>query len=132
MRPLIIISFVAVLSPMGCSDSKLPRLSVDFTWLNDQRCYDERSPEIVIENVPGNTKRLEIDMLELDSRHEHGGGSFPYNGTNLIPEGALDQYRGPCPSYGVPRYELTVKAVDEGGKVVALGKKMRKWPPEVE
>ena len=61
------------------------------------------------------------------------GGKFEYDGSNLIPVGALKNYEGPCPMTSMnPRYEIRVKAIDENGKVIAFGKKFKKYPPEPE
>ena len=72
-------------------------------------------------------------MRDIDNRYNHGGGTFAYDGSNLIPVGVLKEYQGPCPvSYHPPRYEITVKAIDENGNVIAFGKKMKKYTPEPE
>jgi hypothetical protein len=70
-------------------------------------------------------------MYDLDNRYNHGGGTFANNGSNLIPEGALKKYEGPYPPGNMrPHYEISVKALDENGKVIAFGKKIRRFPPE--
>ena len=104
----------------GCSDySNLPQISVDFNWLKDQICFDKRSPEIALKNVPEDTKLFKIKMMDLDNRYGHGGGTFEYDGSNRIPVGALKNYEGPCPPSSMnPRYEIRVKAIDENGKVI--------------
>ena len=71
-------------------------------------------------------------MFDLNSRYDHGGGTVVYKNSNSIPKGALKNYQGPSPVYGSPRYEISVKAIDEDGKVIAFGKKMKKFPPEPE
>ena len=54
---------------LGCSEdySNLPQMSVDFIWLKDQICFDERSPEITLENVPDNTKLFKVKMKDIDN-----------------------------------------------------------------
>ena len=63
---------------LGCSEdySNLPQMSVDFIWLTDQICFDKRSPEITLENVPDDTKLFKIKMVDIDNRYGHGGGKF--------------------------------------------------------
>ena len=41
-------------------------------------------------------------------------------------------YEGPCPpSWGAsPDYELTVKAIDEKGNILEIGKKVKTYPSE--
>jgi phosphatidylethanolamine-binding protein (PEBP) family uncharacterized protein len=118
----------------GCSDdySNLPQMSVDFNWPKDQKCFDERSPRITLENVPNSTKSFQINLYDLDSRYDHGGGTVTFEGLEILAEGSLKEYKGPCPGYGSPRYQLTVKAIDENGKVIAIGKQTKKFPPEPE
>ena len=120
---------------IGCSkdNSDLPQISVDFTWLRDQVCFDERSPETSLKNVPDSTELLKFKMVDMDNRYNHGGGSVTYDGSDRIPVGALKNYRGPCPMMNMnPRYELRVKAIDKNGKVIAFGKKYKTYPPEPE
>ena len=123
---LIILSFLP-----GCSEdySNLPQMSVDFKW-PEADTY-QTSPEIILENVPGHTKSFKIKMYDLDNRYGHGGGICENNGSNIIPEGTLKNYEGPYPPGNMrPRYEISVKALDENDKVIAFGKKMRRFPPE--
>ncbi len=120
---------------LGCSEdySNLPQMSVDFNWLQDQICFDERSPEITLENVPDNTKLFKVKMKDIDNNYGHGGGTFECDGSNLIPVGALKNYEGPCPFINMnPRYEIRVKAIDENGNVIAYGKKFKIYPPKPE
>jgi phosphatidylethanolamine-binding protein (PEBP) family uncharacterized protein len=126
--------FAAFCLLWACSEkpADLPVIAVDFSWPEHQKCFDERSPEIRVDGVPESARRLQIQMRDLDNRYDHGGGSVPWEGAATIPEGTLDKYRGPCPSYGSPRYQITVKALDETGVAVALGRKTRRYPPEAE
>lgn len=59
--------------------------------------------------------------------YDHGGGAVANDGSNVIPEGALKKYEGPTPGQGSTRYEISVKAVDENGEIIAFGKKMKKY-----
>jgi phosphatidylethanolamine-binding protein (PEBP) family uncharacterized protein len=115
----------------GCSNdySDLPQISVDFKWPK-ANTY-ETSPEIILQNVPDNTKSFKVKMYDLDNRYNHGGGTVGNDGSNVISEGALKKYEGPYPPGNMrPRYEISVKALDENGKVIAFGKKIRRFPPE--
>ena len=123
---LIILLFL-----LGCSKdySNLPQISVDFKW-PEANTY-QTSPEIKLGNVPDHTKSFKIKMYDLDNRYGHGGGTCANNGSNLIPEGTLGNYEGPYPPGNMrPRYEISVKALDDNGKVIAFGKKIRRFPPE--
>ena len=123
---LIMLSFL-----LGCSEdySNIPQISVDFQWPEVKPGLI--SPEIILGNVPEQTKSFSINMYDLDHRYTHGGGTFAYNGSNLIPEGSLKEYEGPYPPFGSnPRYEISVKALDENGNVIGFGKKMRRFSHE--
>ena len=123
---LVILSFL-----FGCSEdySNLPQISVDFKWPK-ANTY-KTSPEIILENVHDHTKSFKIKMYDLDHRYNHGGGTFATNGSNVIPEGDLKKYEGPYPpGNSRSRYEISVKALDENGKIIAFGKKIRRFPPE--
>jgi hypothetical protein len=110
MRSIIIV-FAIFSVFLGCAEdySNLPQISVDFS-----------------------TMSFQISMFDLDNRYDHGGGTVVNDGSNLISEGALKQYEGPSPMFGSPRYEISVKAVDENGRIVTFGKKMRRFPPETK
>ena len=64
-------------------------------------------------------------MVDLDNPNsDHGGGHVDYGGKGFVPEGALQNFRGPCPP-GEHRYEITVIARDKTGKTLAKGVGMR-------
>ena len=126
---------IILLIIIGCSKdySDLPQISVEFSWLKDQSCFDERSPEITLKNIPNNTELLKAKMVDIDNSYNHGGGTVTYDGSDRIPVGALKKYKGPCPMMNMnPRYEISVKAIDENGKVIAFGKKYKIYPPVPE
>jgi phosphatidylethanolamine-binding protein (PEBP) family uncharacterized protein len=128
---LTIVLLVLLAALLGCSKdySDLPQISVDFKW-PEGNTY-ETSPELRLQNVPDNTKSFKIKMYDLDNSYNHGGGTVGNDGSNVIVEGALKNYEGPYPPGSMrPRYEISVKALDENGKVIAFGKKIRKFPPE--
>ncbi len=90
--------------------------SVDWTWRSAHKC-SPTSPALKVEGIPEGTKSLTVEMVDLDFRSfDHGGGFVAHDGkaATTIPEGALKNYRGPCPpnfsSFGHD-YEFTVKAV---------------------
>jgi hypothetical protein len=59
----------------------------------------------------------------------HGGGTVTYDGSDIIPAGALKNgYNGPCPPSGSHRYEFTVQAIDAAGVVVGIGKEAHPFP----
>ena len=93
-----------------------PGLTVDWEWKRAHRC-SSTSPSIEVAGIPEGTTTLSITLVDHDARHfDHGGGSVAHDGSPRasIPEGALKNYRGPCPpnfsSFGHD-YEFTVRAI---------------------
>ena len=121
--------FALLAMAAGCGEdyTHLPQIAVEFEW--PERRAEEISPRLTLTNVPANTQHLEIRMFDLDTSPNHGGGLVAYNGKDVIEEGALTDYQGPGPLFGSPRYEITVKALDETGAVIAFGKTMKRFPP---
>lgn len=135
MRKAVILLFAFGIFSMSCSeyeiDPKIPKLDMDFAWPKDQECFDKRSPAITIKEIPEGTKSVSVTLYDRSFRRDHGGGTVHYEGKNIIPEGAVTgTYEGPCPSgWGAsPEYELTVKALDDSGKVLGIGKKIKAYP----
>jgi len=104
-------------------------LDVDFSWEPEHRCSG-KSPEIRVAGVPEGTRLLKVTLVDLDVTFwNHGGGTVNNDGSGVIPAGALKSgYNGPCPPSGSHRYEFTVDAVDEQGRTIGTGKKMKKFP----
>ena len=128
-------ALIILLAIIGCSKdySDLPQMSVDFTWLKDQSCFDDRSPAITLRNIPKDAEIFKVKMVDIDNNYNHGGGTVTYDGSDRIPVGALKNYKGPCPMMNMnPRYELRVRAIDGNGEVIAFGKTFRIYPPEHE
>jgi len=137
MKRLLFLIIVFGIFAFSCSreevDPKLPKMEIDFSWPIDQKCFDTRSPEISIKKVPKETRSLSIILCDLSNRYDHGGGSINFQGKSIIPEGAVKgNYEGPCPpGWGTsPDYELTVKAIDEKGNILGIGKKVKTYPSE--
>jgi phosphatidylethanolamine-binding protein (PEBP) family uncharacterized protein len=104
-------------------------LPVDFAFTAADKC-STRSPEIRIGRPPAGTARLAVRLKDFDAPlFNHGGGTVPYDGGNVIPAGALkDNYFGPCPPEGSHTYEFSVRALDAAGKELDLGRKARRFP----
>jgi phosphatidylethanolamine-binding protein (PEBP) family uncharacterized protein len=99
-------------------------MQVEFTWTTADEC-SEVSPEIRVTGIPGTTKTLKVSLTDLDSPDSpHGGGSVRYDGSNIIPAGALNEYYGPCPPFDDQHnYSINVDAIDDSGAVVGSGEK---------
>lgn len=95
-------------------------LGVSFEWGPTKKCFDPKSPPITVSGVPQGTTKLQIRMTDSNSPFEHGGGTVAYKGQGSLPYGAF-RYKGPCPPGETHFYNITVKAVDASGKVLATG-----------
>jgi hypothetical protein len=134
MRHAAILFIVLGIFCLSCSkedaDSSVPRLEIDFTWPNAEECFDKRSPEIRIKEVPEGTRAFAVSLYDVSNRREHGGGTVNFEGKGLIAEGSVKgNYEGPCPPGrgASPDYEMTVKAIDEWGKVLGIGKMVKTY-----
>jgi phosphatidylethanolamine-binding protein (PEBP) family uncharacterized protein len=106
-------------------------LSIDWEWKVAHKC-SSASPAFSVTGIPSETASLEINMIDQDyTSFDHGGGTVAHSGgaTALIPDGALRNYRGPCPpnfsSFG-HAYSFTVRAMASDGKTeLARGTKTK-------
>ena len=132
-RRLMLLMVGSVLLLSGCATTQVSpdavELTVDFAWQPSDRCAS-RSPEIRVANIPATTKTLYVKLRDRDVPNwNHGGGTVPYDGSGVIPAGALQNgYNGPCPPSGSHRYEFRVHAIDAAGVVVGIGKQTRNFP----
>ena len=83
----------AALLLLGCATAQVSpdavELSVDFAWQASDRCSSQ-SPAIRVKNIPAATKTLQIKLKDRDVPNwNHGGGTVAYDGSGVIPAGAL-------------------------------------------
>jgi len=118
----------------GCSDMMVPQteqgtVGVEFVFREENMCQKGKSPELTINNIPPDTKLFRITLKDVDNPHfNHGGGEVPFIHSNIIGEGALNAYFGPCPPkdyYGRFTYCFKVEAVDSNNRVIAWGRSCR-------
>ena len=106
-------------------------LSIDWEWKKSHQC-SPTSPAFTLTDVPSETAFFEISMIDQNYKgFNHGGGFTAHSGgtTASVPEGALKNYKGPCPpnfSSSGHEYEFTVRAMAADGKTdLARGKKTK-------
>lgn len=104
-------------------------LGVDFTWSERSRCSPV-SPAIKVTGVPEDTAYLKVTMKDLNKpNYRHGGGEVAYEGSGAIAEGALGQYKGPCPPMGQHTYRFTVEALNaDKNLILGVGQSERLFP----
>jgi phosphatidylethanolamine-binding protein (PEBP) family uncharacterized protein len=121
----------------GCAGNpnqiKIPKaaakMGVEFSWEGIQACTHE-SPEIRVSSVPEGTEALRVKLKNINQPDwNQGGGKVKYDGSGVIPAGALTLgYNGPCPPGGRSKYEFSVMAVDAQGVIIGFGKARRVFP----
>ncbi len=135
-KGLILLCCLMPFLMIACGDPEenAAKLEIDFTW--PPPCTNGAiSPEIQLESVPEGTKLFYIKLTDLDLKtYDHGGGYAPCDGSLVIPPGAAKgTYMGPGPPQGVIHdYEIKVTAMDENKKVLGVGRKIHRYPPEGE
>lgn len=121
-------ALLATLLAAASLSSFAQQLTVDWTWKKEHLCKPD-SPELTIGNVPDGTKKLEVNMRDLDYQNfNHGGGTVDYTGSagkTTIAAGTLKQYVGPCPGSAFNGfghdYVIYVTALGADGAKLASG-----------
>ena len=104
------------------------QMGIDFEWKQIDKGAQE-NPEIRLIDVPDGTKRFLVSLVDLNlNGFDHGSGYVENDGSAIIARGAVKgSYNGPDPPYPNLKhsYEITVKALDEKGTVIGIGKKAK-------
>ena len=103
-------------------------ISVDFREVH--RC-SRISPEITVAYAPVGTKFYDVRLVEGGERGRFlGGGTWPEDGTGIIPEGALTRhYTGPCPPQDRKTEFIYVVSAMEEGSSQPLEVRLYKFDP---
>lgn len=105
-------------------------IGVEFEWQSVDFGSSE-NPKIRLTGVPEGSQRFFVGLVDLNvSTYDHGGGFADNDGSGIIARGAVNgNYNGPAPWLPgmVHDYEITVKAYDENGKVIGVGKNVKKF-----
>jgi phosphatidylethanolamine-binding protein (PEBP) family uncharacterized protein len=136
--PAVILATLLILTA-GCAgnpdQTKIPKeaaeMTVEFSWEGIQACTHE-SPELRVSAVPDGTAELRVKLKDISlPAWNHGGGKVTYDGSGVIPAGALKLgYNGPCPQSGRHQYEFSVMAIDADGVIIGFGKARQSFPPK--
>ncbi|MDJ0783901.1 MAG: YbhB/YbcL family Raf kinase inhibitor-like protein [Desulfosarcinaceae bacterium] len=126
--PLLI---AMLLMPACTNDLKdAAPMTVDFKWQLMDRGADA-NPEIRLAGVPAGTARFFVGLVDLDNNgYDHGGGFVDNDGSGVIARGSIKgNYAGPDPPFETLNhtYEITVKAYDDAGKVIGIGKQAHRF-----
>lgn len=102
-------------------------MGLSFDWGPTKKCFDRNSPPMTVSAVPDGTKKLRIQMVDLNApNYPHGGGTVAYEGSGKLPYGAF-RYQGPCPP-SPHVYQFTVEALDAKGKVIGKATAKKRFP----
>ena len=120
-----------VLFAPGCEKNepypKATPLVVEFSWEGMKPC-GWGNPEIHVEGIPSQTQFLVISMFDHAYKYDHGTVVMPFTGDGNITQDRFKEIQGPCPSWTPGQYKITVKAIDDQEKVLAIGSHQRPFP----
>ena len=129
MRFAIAISMLFLCSCSSDINDAVP-MGIDFKWQLKDR-GSEANPEIRLTGVPEGTVRFFVGLVDLNVKgYDHGGGFVDNDGSGVIARGTIKgNYAGPDPPFETlnHNYEITVKAYDESGKVIGIGKQAHRF-----
>ena len=119
---VVVLAAAAALVPAAAS-----AMDLGFSWGPTKKCFDPKSPPVTLGGVPAGTVKLRFKMIDLNApTYPHGGQTVPYKGEKSLPYGAF-RYKGPCPP-SPHTNEISVDALDAGGKVLAKAKARKRFP----
>ena len=113
--------------------SRADEFSFTFEWGDFPRCttgYPRTvdNPIFTLSNVPAGTVEIYFKIWALDfPSYNHGGGTVPYSGGDVIGPGAF-KYKSPCPPGGRHRYRWKATAKNGDGDAIAEAKTVKKYP----
>ena len=122
-----ILGIACVATAMIAMPSLANAMGIGFDWGPTKKCFDPKSPPITVSGIPKGTKKLRFHLVDLNAiDFNHGGGTVEYKGSSKFAYGAF-RYMGPCPPEP-HTYQMSVEALDAGGKVLGKAKATRKFP----
>ena len=128
----LILAIVPLLIGVSCTNESQDAavMGVEFEWQPTDFGSSE-NPEIRLTGVPEGTQRFFVGLVDLNvSTYDHGGGFADNDGSGSIARGSINgNYSGPAPWLPgmVHDYEITVKAYDNNGKMIGIGKDVRRF-----
>lgn len=129
MKRLVLLAAITSMAGLaGCQSvpDDAAKLGVSFHMTEANRCKTV-SPAISVSGTPAGAVTYSVHMVDKQvPTFNHGGGTVPVSAG--IPAGALKSFRGPCPPAGSHDYQITVKALDAGGKVIGVGSSTQRFP----
>ena len=132
-QPVCLVAIgLTLLAAVACSDASKNAavMGVDFEWQQIDKGSSD-NPEIRLTGVPAGTKKFLVSLVDLNlNGFEHGSGFVDNDGSGIIARGsAKGSYGGPDPPYANMRhtYEITVKAYDDKGTLIGIGKKAQEF-----
>ena len=131
--PLMLCALAALLLAPGCAFKKGigPKDStvfgVNFALKEVEDCSNV-SPEVELENVPKDAKRVQLKFLNIEFGTTLFDNEFGFETTHnglvlkggkaTLPKGSIPDYQGPCAKAGANTFAIEAKAKDEQGRDV--------------
>ena len=129
---LLVCAALVVIVYCSCADDSedAAAMGVDFDWQQIDKGSTD-NPDILLTGVPPGTQRFLVSLVDLNLKgFDHGSGYVDNDGTGIIGRGTVKgSYNGPDPPYPSVKhtYEITVKALDEKGAVIGIGKNAKQF-----
>lgn len=130
---ICLLVIVATLLTVGACTNEAKNaavMGVDFEWQPIDKGSSD-NPEIRLTDVPEGTVRFLVSLVDLNlNGFEHGSGYVDNDGSGMIARGAVEgSYGGPDPPFSSVKhtYEITVRAYDQAGRLIGLGKQAKRF-----
>jgi len=125
---LVVVLQMLIICSCKTESQDVAVMNIDFEWQPIDKASQE-NPEVRLTGVPEGTKHFLVKLVDLNVRgFDHGSGFVDNDGSGIIARGASKgTYNGPDPPFPDMKhnYEITVKAYDENGNVIGIGKKAK-------
>ncbi len=127
---IVIVLTVVVLSSCANETKNAAVMGVDFEWQPIDKGSSD-NPEIRLTEIPEGTVRFLVSLVDLNlNGFEHGSGYVDNDGSGIIERGAVKgSYGGPDPPFSSVKhtYEITVRAYDQAGRLIGIGKQAKRF-----
>lgn len=130
VKALVVGPIVALGACANMDEPTPAAMSVQVALSERNYCTVGRSPRLTLQGVPRGTTQFRVRSVNADVIFPTAWESSAPARGNEIQEGALADYRGPCPGTNqYYRYRYTVRAQAQDGSILAQGETTVVVPP---
>jgi hypothetical protein len=127
---ILLAGLAAFLGACAADETPPSTMTVQIALTERNYCSIGRSPRMTLQRVPANAARLRVRAVNADVLIADPWEGIVAAVGSEIPEGALAEYRGPCPgSIRYDRYRYTVTAETGDGSALARAETLIVFPP---